>query len=265
MSVVEFVAIRIRLAHVVAQFSGRRISGPAAQHCSADLAFVDATPLSDQLDAAVLLHLECDARGDILLVTRNTAVGFIFSGFLLLGSVFAWIAYAIQRAGWAPVAGMAAVGGAGLAIYLHSAWALAAMWIPSALCALKIAHDRHWRMRKWLLIAVPLGPLAVVLGILLWYRAYRASRAAAEQESDEPVPVVLSPPEPIKRTEEEKPAIREFEESVFKDWFDIRSFWQDRRVLLAQPTAIRANPRTLRSKSLAFAIAGVIVPAVAIT
>ena len=67
MAVIELVAVRVRLAHVVAQLGGFGISGPAAHHRATDLALAGAAPLSNQLGEAILLHSESKARGDIAL------------------------------------------------------------------------------------------------------------------------------------------------------------------------------------------------------
>jgi hypothetical protein len=67
MAVVQLVAVRIRLAHVVAQLGGLGITGPAAHHRAADLALADAAPLSNQLGEAILLHSQSKTRGDIAL------------------------------------------------------------------------------------------------------------------------------------------------------------------------------------------------------
>jgi len=65
MAIVEFVAIGIRLAHVVAQLGGARVSGPAAHHRTADPAFTAPAFLADQYGNAVALPFQSDMRGDV--------------------------------------------------------------------------------------------------------------------------------------------------------------------------------------------------------
>src|SRR5436305_10245805 len=63
----------------------------------------------------------------ILLGSKNDDLAFTIAGLFVFASGFSWITYAILRAGWAPVVGIIAAIGAGLAIYFRSSWSFAGM------------------------------------------------------------------------------------------------------------------------------------------